>query len=73
MQQKTYHHHRQRKDFHDATRPYSQGVYVNFLSEEGAERVREAYTDKVWARLVEAKKRWDPENIFRMNQNIAPA
>ena len=61
------------KDFHDATRPYSQGVYVNFLSEEGAERVKEAYTEKVWARLVEAKKRWDPENIFRMNQNIAPA
>ena len=61
------------KEFHDATRPYSQGVYVNFLSEEGAERVREAYTDRVWAKLVEAKKRWDPENIFRMNQNIAPA
>ena len=60
------------KDFHDATRPYSQGVYVNFLSEEGADRVREAYTEKVWERLVEAKRKWDPENVFRMNQNIAP-
>ncbi|MEN8158379.1 MAG: FAD-binding oxidoreductase, partial [Bacteroidota bacterium] len=52
------------REFHDATRPYSQGVYVNFLSEEGAERVREAYTEKVWKRLVEAKNRWDPENVF---------
>ena len=60
------------KDFHDATRPYSQGVYVNFLSEEGADRVREAYTEKVWERLVETKRKWDPENVFRMNQNIAP-
>ena len=60
------------KNFHDATRPYSQGVYVNFLSEEGADRVREAYTEKVWERLVEAKRKWDPENVFRMNQNIAP-
>ncbi|MEN8230504.1 MAG: FAD-binding oxidoreductase [Bacteroidota bacterium] len=61
------------KDFHEATRPYSQGVYVNFLSEEGADRVKEAYTEEVWERLVEAKNRWDPENTFRMNQNIAPA
>ncbi len=60
------------RDFHDATRPYSQGVYVNFLSEEGSARVREAYTAEVWDRLVQVKKRWDPENIFRMNQNIPP-
>ena len=61
------------RDFHDATRPYSQGVYVNFLSEEGKDRVREAYTAEVWDRLVSVKKTWDPENIFRMNQNIPPA
>ncbi len=60
------------KDFHDATRPFSQGVYVNFLSEEGSDRVKEAYTAKVWTRLVEAKNKWDPDNIFRMNQNIEP-
>ncbi len=58
------------RDFHDATRPFSQGVYVNFLSEEGSDRVREAYTEEVWDRLVKAKKRWDPENVFQMNQNI---
>ena len=60
------------KEFHDATRPFSQGVYVNFLSEEGNDRVREAYTAEVWDRLVKVKKIWDPENIFRMNQNIPP-
>jgi len=60
------------REFHEATRPFSQGVYVNFLSEEGGDRVREAYTEEVWDRLVEVKKRWDPENIFRMNQNIPP-
>ena len=61
------------KEFHEATRPFSQGVYVNFLSEEGADRVKEAYTADVWERLVEAKNKWDPENTFRMNQNIAPS
>jgi hypothetical protein len=60
------------REFHEATRPFSQGVYVNFLSEEGAARVREAYTEEVWDRLVKAKRRWDPENIFSMNQNIPP-
>jgi FAD/FMN-containing dehydrogenase len=60
------------REFHDATRPYSQGVYVNLLSEEGKDRVREAYTAEVWDRLVRVKKTWDPENIFRMNQNIPP-
>lgn len=60
------------RDFHDATRPFSKGVYVNFLSEEGDARVKEAYTEEVWTRLVEVKRKWDPDNIFRMNQNIAP-
>jgi hypothetical protein len=61
------------KEFHDSTRPFSQGVYVNFLSEEGYDRVREAYTEEVWDRLVKAKNKWDPENVFQMNQNIPPA
>lgn len=61
------------KDFHDATKPFSQGVYVNFLSEEGADRVKEAYTREVWKKLVEAKNKWDPDNLFRMNQNISPS
>lgn len=61
------------KDFHDATREFADGVYVNFMSQEGEARVKEAYTPAVWDRLVKIKTKWDPENLFRMNQNIKPA
>jgi FAD/FMN-containing dehydrogenase len=48
------------------------GTYVNFLTEEeGAERVYAAYRTN-YKRLVEIKKKWDPENLFRMNKNIPP-
>jgi FAD/FMN-containing dehydrogenase len=60
--------------FHDAVRPFgSGGVYVNFLGNEGDERVRHAYGEAKWARLVELKRRWDPDNAFRVNQNIPVA
>jgi FAD/FMN-containing dehydrogenase len=49
------------------------GVYVNFLSDEGPERVREAYPGPTWDRLAEVKRRYDPGNLFRRNQNIPPA
>ncbi len=56
-----------------AVRPFSAGgVYVNFLSEEGADRVREAYGTKTYGRLIEVKRKYDPTNFFRMNQNIKP-
>ena len=55
------------------TQAYASGVYVNFLSEEGEDRIKDAYTDKVWNRLVEVKNKWDPENRFHMNQNIKPS
>jgi len=45
---------------------------VNFISEESESRVKEAYTPEVWNRLVKVKTEWDPENLFRMNQNIKP-
>ena len=48
------------------------GAYVNFLGNEGESRVREAYPGATWDRLVEIKKRYDPTNLFRLNQNIAP-
>jgi FAD/FMN-containing dehydrogenase len=48
------------------------GVYVNFLSNEGPGRVREAYPRRTWDRLVEVKRRYDPGNLFRLNQNIPP-
>jgi FAD/FMN-containing dehydrogenase len=58
--------------FADALRRGSTGVYVNFLSDEGPARVREAYPGPTWDRLVEVKRRYDPGNLFRRNQNIPP-
>jgi FAD/FMN-containing dehydrogenase len=46
------------------------GAYVNFLGDEGPERVRQAYPGPTWDRLVEVKRRYDPDNLFRRNQNI---
>ena len=60
------------KNFHDATRSFSQGVYVNFLSSEGEERVKQAYSSETWTKLVNAKNKWDTNNFFRINQNIKP-
>jgi FAD/FMN-containing dehydrogenase len=48
------------------------GTYVNFLSNEGEQRVRAAYGDK-YERLVALKDAYDPTNVFRLNQNIAPS
>jgi len=45
---------------------------VNFLSDEGEARARDAYTLDVWQRLVAVKNQWDPDNLFHMNQNIKP-
>ena len=52
---------------------YGDGVYVNFLDKEGEQRVREAYPPATYERLAELKKRYDPDNLFHLNQNIAPA
>jgi FAD/FMN-containing dehydrogenase len=49
------------------------GAYVNFLTDEGGERVRAAYPGETWKRLREIKRRYDPTNVFRLNQNIPPA
>ena len=61
------------REFHQATEPFSQGVYVNFLSDEGEDRVKDAYTDSVWQRLVQLKNKYDPRNMFSLNQNIKPS
>jgi FAD/FMN-containing dehydrogenase len=60
-------------DFAAALRQGDQGVYVNFLGDEGQERVREAYPGSTWERLVAVKRRYDPANLFRRNQNVPPA
>jgi FAD/FMN-containing dehydrogenase len=49
------------------------GAYVNFLGDEGEERVRAAYPGSTWDRLAAVKARYDPTNLFRLNQNIPPA
>jgi len=57
----------------EAVRPYSAGgVYVNFMGEEGPDRVRAAYGDRHYERLVAVKRVYDPDNAFRLNQNILP-
>ncbi len=58
--------------FHAALEPHSESVYVNFLMEEGEERIREAYGPGKWDRLKALKRRYDPQNRFRLNQNIPP-
>jgi FAD/FMN-containing dehydrogenase len=54
-------------------REASAGTYVNHLGTEGQERVREAYDEHTYARLARVKAAWDPDNFFRLNQNIVPA
>jgi FAD/FMN-containing dehydrogenase len=56
-----------------ALAPHHSGVYVNWLMEEGERRVREAYGEERYARLQAIKRRYDPENVFHLNQNIRPA
>ena len=48
-------------------------VYVNFLGDEGPDKVRAAYPATTWDRLAAVKARYDPANVFRSNQNITPA
>ena len=60
------------RDMLDRLQPQQHAVYVNFLMDEGQERVRQAYGAAKYERLVALKARTDPDNVFRMNQNIAP-
>jgi FAD/FMN-containing dehydrogenase len=60
------------RDFWSALAPHQMGVYVNFLMEEGEERVREAYGAEKYDRLKALKRKYDPENLFRLNQNVPP-
>jgi FAD/FMN-containing dehydrogenase len=59
--------------FADALQQGDAGAYVGFLADEGETRVREAYPGPTWDRLRAIKDRYDPTNLFRLNQNIPPA
>src|SRR6266540_1538980 len=62
------------RDFYSALEEWQTSVYVNFLSdaEEGQERIRAAYGPQKYERLQAPKREWDPDNFFRINQNIPP-
>jgi hypothetical protein len=55
-----------------ALEPHSRGVYVNFTSDDGADRIRQAYNEGQWTRLTALKAKYDSTNFFRMNANIPP-
>ena len=56
----------------EAMQPFSSGAYVNFMSDEPADRLRAVYGPDKYERLVALKRRYDPDNVFRHNQNILP-
>jgi FAD/FMN-containing dehydrogenase len=60
------------RDFWTALQPYHAGVYANFLMEEGTDRVRESYGAAKYERLRALKRKYDPDNFFKLNQNIPP-
>jgi len=57
----------------DVLRGDNHAAYVNFLGDEGEDRVHDAYPPATWERLAQVKARYDPDNLFRLNQNVAPA
>jgi FAD/FMN-containing dehydrogenase len=61
------------RDYFSALQPHAgEHVYVNFLGDEGADRVRQAYGERQYERLAALKRAYDPTNFFRLNQNIEP-
>jgi FAD/FMN-containing dehydrogenase len=61
------------RDFYHAMQPFlADAAYVNYLGEEGEERIRSAYTPAKYERLCALKKKYDPANLFRLNQNFKP-
>jgi FAD/FMN-containing dehydrogenase len=60
------------RTFWSALEPHHTSVYVNFLMEEGEERIRQAYGPEKYDRLKALKRKYDPDNVFRLNQNIPP-
>jgi FAD/FMN-containing dehydrogenase len=51
----------------------TEGVYLNFTSDAGDERVRKTFGEEKYAKLVALKNEYDPTNVFRLNQNIEPS
>ena len=61
------------REFFSAMQPHAdRRVYLNFLRDEGADRVRQAYGARQYERLAASKRTYDSTTFFRMNQNISP-
>jgi hypothetical protein len=60
------------RNYWSALEPWHTSVYVNFLGDEGEERIRAAYGAEKYDRLKALKRKYDPDNVFRLNQNIPP-
>lgn len=60
------------RSYWQALAPHHTSVSVNFLMDEGEDRIREAYGPEKYSRLKALKRRYDPTNLFRLNQNIRP-
>ena len=61
------------RDYWDELHPESAGgSYINFMMDEGQDRIRASYRGN-YARLAQVKRRYDPDNVFHVNQNIRPA
>ncbi|WP_326563690.1 FAD-binding oxidoreductase [Micromonospora peucetia] len=60
-------------EFTEAMRQGEGGAYANFLYMDGEERVHEAYPEATYRRLADIKRRYDPDNLFRLNANIPPS
>ena len=61
------------KDYWEALHPYSAGgAYLNFIQDEGQDRIKASYKDN-YERLTKIKRKYDPDNFFRVNQNILPS
>ena len=59
---------------YDAAAPFATGgVYVNFMPDDEPQRVRAGAYGSNYERLAAIKAKYDPKNLFRMNQNVAPA
>jgi hypothetical protein len=61
------------RGFRDDLAPHSTGVaYLNFIGDEGADRVRAGFGDRNYSRLAEVKAAWDPDDVFHGNQSVRP-
>jgi hypothetical protein len=60
------------QEFYSDLKPFMSGAYINFMGIEGEDRIKAAYGEQNFQRLVTLKRKFDPTNVFKLNQNIKP-